>query len=235
MGLRDEKKQATRTTIADTALTLFLEKGFDRVTVAEVARAAHVSVNTVFNYFPTKEDLLFDRQDEAVQRLSRAARDRRPGEPVTTALHRAFRERVDRDDPTLGLHPGAGRFWQLIDDSPALASRARLLHELTEDALATTLAETVDPTTARLAAAILAALDRALHAEIRHLITRGDPSGAVRTAITTTAARAYATLDQSAFAALDPTSATLSQPASTAPDEPTTSLSQPASTAPEAG
>ncbi|GAA4942930.1 TetR family transcriptional regulator [Actinoplanes utahensis] len=195
MGLRDEKKQATRAAIADAALRLFLEKGFDRVTVAEVARAAHVSVNTAFNYFPTKEDLLFDRQDEVVQRLSHAVRDRRPGESPAAAAHRAFLDRLDRDDPTLGLTPDAVRFWRLIDGSPALQARTRLLHEMTETALAAALAESFDPTTARLTAALLTAADRALHTEIRHRVTRGDPPTAVRTAITTVAARLFTVLD----------------------------------------
>lgn len=79
VALRAEKKAATRTAIADAALALFLTKGFDRVTVAEVADAARVSVNTAFNYFPTKEDLFFDRQDEVVQRLAGAVRGRGPG------------------------------------------------------------------------------------------------------------------------------------------------------------
>ncbi|MEV4282798.1 TetR/AcrR family transcriptional regulator [Actinoplanes xinjiangensis] len=187
MGLRDEKKQATRTAIADAALTLFLEKGFERVTVAEVARAANVSVNTVFNYFPTKEDLFFDRQDEVTQRLAAAVRGRADGETPVAAVHRAFAERLDRDDPTLGLRPGSALFWRVVDDSPALLARARLLRERTEEALADALA---DP----LAAALLAAADHALHAEIRRRITLGESPESVRTAVRAAAARAFTVL-----------------------------------------
>ena len=61
LGLRERKKQQTRELIAETARRLFTERGFERVTVAEIARAAEVSEQTVFNYFPTKEELVFWR------------------------------------------------------------------------------------------------------------------------------------------------------------------------------
>ncbi|WP_433591989.1 TetR family transcriptional regulator [Nocardia sp. CA-145437] len=184
MALREEKKRATRTALADAAMALFVEKGFDRVTVAEVARAANVSVNTAFNYFPTKEDLFFDRQDEVVNRLAAAVRDREPGESAAAAVRRSFLDRVRRDDPTLGLAPAATTFWQLIDDSPALQARLRRLGEQTENALAEALAEATgaeaDDPVPRLVAAALAGLDRALHAEIRRAILAGAAPETVR-------------------------------------------------------
>jgi AcrR family transcriptional regulator len=61
MGLRERKKEQTRQLIADRAWRLFAEHGFDRVTVAEVAREAEVAEATVFNYFRTKEDLFYSR------------------------------------------------------------------------------------------------------------------------------------------------------------------------------
>ena len=63
-----------RQRIADIAMGLFMLRGFEKVTVAEVATAADVSVNTVFNYFKTKEDLFFDRQDVAVESLGGVVR-----------------------------------------------------------------------------------------------------------------------------------------------------------------
>ncbi|MTE16600.1 TetR/AcrR family transcriptional regulator [Nocardia aurantiaca] len=187
MALREEKKRATRTALADAAMTLFAAKGFDRVTVAEVARAANVSVNTAFNYFPTKEDLFFDRQDEVANRLAQAVREREQGESAAAAIRRAFLDRMRRDEPTLGLSPGATAFWRMIDESPALQARLRRLGEQSEAALAEALAEATntspeDPT-ARLAAAALAGLDRALHAEIRRATLMGADPDTVRATV----------------------------------------------------
>src|ERR1043165_9698668 len=116
VALRAEKKAATRTAIADAALALFLAKGFDRVTVAEVADAARVSVNTAFNYFPTKEDLFFDRQDEVVRRLAGAVRDRRPGGSPAAAWRRLSLDELDRGEPPLALSPDVGAFWQVVEE-----------------------------------------------------------------------------------------------------------------------
>src|ERR671931_1436658 len=88
LGLRELKKQRTRELIAETARRLFTERGFDRVTVAEVARAAEVSEKTVFNYFPTKEDLVYWRLESFEEELLRAVRERDPGESVLSAFGR---------------------------------------------------------------------------------------------------------------------------------------------------
>lgn len=80
-GLRERKKRQTRQRISDIATGLFLEHGFVTVTVAEVAEAADVSVNTVYNYFPAKEDLFLDRGEAVVDRLSGYVRGRRAGSP----------------------------------------------------------------------------------------------------------------------------------------------------------
>src|SRR3954470_24469510 len=79
-GLRERKKEQTRRLIAETARRLFAERGFDAVTVGEVARAADVSEKTVFNYFPTKEDLFYSGMEAFEERLLGAVREREPGE-----------------------------------------------------------------------------------------------------------------------------------------------------------
>src|SRR5437773_10457195 len=87
-GLRERKKAKTRQAIAEAAQRLFTERGFDAVTVAEVARAADVSEGTVFNYFPTKEDLFFGQMEDFESALVDAVRNRAPGESVLAAFRR---------------------------------------------------------------------------------------------------------------------------------------------------
>jgi len=92
MGLRELKKEQTRQLIAGTAWRLFADRGFDRVTVAEIAREAQVAEATVFNYFPGKEDLFYSRFEAFNARLADAVRDREPGEPALAAFRRALLE-----------------------------------------------------------------------------------------------------------------------------------------------
>jgi AcrR family transcriptional regulator len=126
-GLRERKKARTRALIAETAMGLFAAQGFDGVTVAEVAEAAEVAVTTVFNYFPTKEDLFFDRQEEVVEHLSRVVSARRPGESFAAACRRDMLELIAARDWRAGLVPSMGDFYRLVDRSPALQARARLM------------------------------------------------------------------------------------------------------------
>jgi len=92
MGLRESKKEQTRTLIADTAWRLFADRGFDAVRVAEIAREAYVSEATVFNYFPRKEDLLYSRLEGFGERLVAAVDSRPPGEPVLDAVRNFLTE-----------------------------------------------------------------------------------------------------------------------------------------------
>jgi Transcriptional regulator len=107
MGLRETKKLQTRQAIADSAMGLFVERGFDHVTVGDVARHAGVSEKTVFNYFPTKEDIFFDEVPERLEALGETAAaaagpvarrgdarpSRRAGESAREPGVRAFRAR----------------------------------------------------------------------------------------------------------------------------------------------
>jgi AcrR family transcriptional regulator len=118
VGLREVKKLETRREIADTAMRLFVERGFDHVTVAEVAAAAHVSEKTVFNYFPTKEDLFFDEVPEREAAIVQALRERGPGETVAAALRRLQAAECGRLSS-----PGFATFARIIEESPALQAK----------------------------------------------------------------------------------------------------------------
>jgi AcrR family transcriptional regulator len=90
MGLRETKKEKTRKLISDLARDLFIEKGFGAVTVAEIAGKAEVAVTTLFNYFPTKESIIFDREDEIDAAIQAAIRGRKKGQSILDALHQYF-------------------------------------------------------------------------------------------------------------------------------------------------
>ena len=85
-GLRERKKQQTRQLLSQTARRLFTERGFEQVSIAEIARAADVSEQTVFNYFPTKEDLVFSGLEVFEAQLLAAIRERAPGQTVIDAF-----------------------------------------------------------------------------------------------------------------------------------------------------
>lgn len=145
-GLRERKKRQTRQYISDVATGLFLDRGFDAVTVAEVADAADVSVNTVYNYFPAKEDLFFDRSKGIVDRLARWVRARGEGESAAAAVLRELREEVEAVSPRLGLMDGYAQFMRVIHAAPALRSRLWAIgQEVVENLEATLREETGAP------------------------------------------------------------------------------------------
>jgi AcrR family transcriptional regulator len=131
MGLRESKKLHTREAIAREAMRLFATRGFDHVTVAEVADAAGVSEKTVYNYFPTKEDLFFDEAPARRDALVAAIRERKPGWSVFAALRE-----VQAAQSARFADPRFAQFARIIEESPAL--RAKELEVMSDfaDALA---------------------------------------------------------------------------------------------------
>ncbi|MBP2326516.1 AcrR family transcriptional regulator [Kibdelosporangium banguiense] len=115
----------TRARISEVATRLFLERGFDAVTVAEVAREAGVSSVTVFNHFPRKEDLLLDRQVDAVELLRSAVRDRAAGVDVLASLREVSLRLLDDRHALSGVGDGSIPFFRTVAASPALIARAR--------------------------------------------------------------------------------------------------------------
>ncbi|MFI8072449.1 TetR/AcrR family transcriptional regulator [Streptomyces sp. NPDC086033] len=140
-GLRERKKRQTRQYISDVATGLFIERGFDAVTVAEIADAANVSVNTVYNYFPAKEDLFLDRSKGIVDRLSRWVRGRDVGESAAAAVLRELRGEVEAVSPRVGLLAGYDRFMRVVQDAPTLRSRLWSIQQEVQENLETSLRE----------------------------------------------------------------------------------------------
>lgn len=139
-GLRERKRRAAREAIAATARRLFAERGFDAVTVSQVAAAADVSEKTVFNYFPTKEDLAFAGREEGVARLVTDIIERPPGTSVldvfralTATVLDAFAGPGDESLLTVA---------KIIRHSPALQQRLTVGWESGAEAITTAVAET---------------------------------------------------------------------------------------------
>ena len=130
----------TRARILEVANRLFLEHGYDTVTVAEVARQAGVSSVTVFNHFPRKEDLFLDRTVDAVEFLRSAVRDRAPGVDVLASLREVSLRLFDARHPLSGVNDRSVPFFRTVAASPALVARAR---EIASE-LQRTLAEELD-------------------------------------------------------------------------------------------
>ncbi|WEV25723.1 helix-turn-helix domain containing protein [Streptomyces sp. 71268] len=143
-GRRERKKAATRQKIADTALRLFLERGYDAVGIRDVAAEADVAVTTLFSHFPAKEALVFEQDADFEQRLTRAVTDRAPDAPLIPALRREVLALVRHC-----TGDGAGPIWQMIDSSPALRRYEESMRLRHAEALAAAIeAEFAPPRTA---------------------------------------------------------------------------------------
>jgi AcrR family transcriptional regulator len=124
LGLRERKKRQTRQSIFETASRLFAERGFDAVTVSEVARAADVSEVTVFNYFPTKEDLFFGGMEVFEEQLLEAVRRRGAGESALAAFRHLVMDGFTRV-AAVETAPVIAKAAMLINASAALQARER--------------------------------------------------------------------------------------------------------------
>lgn len=157
-GLRERKKRQARAAIADAALELFAETGFDDTTVAEVARRAGVSPASVARHFPTKESLLFPGQDVHAPALARAIAERPPEETPYDAVVGALRDAEPVDAPGLRRMLLARR---AIARSTVLRGRAAGLLDTWRDTIAeAAVVRGADPADARvLATVVVAVLD----------------------------------------------------------------------------
>jgi AcrR family transcriptional regulator len=197
-GLRERKKRATRQRISEVATVLFAERGFDNVTVAEVAEAANVSKMTVFNYFPHKEELIFDRGGEARELIAAALRDRPPGRSVVAVAHRLLLDLIESRHPLGGVRDGQRGFWQTVVDSPALRSAVRNSADEQEQALTALLRETVERKPAdppdELVAAMLVAAYRTVYRQAITATLAGRSADEIRPAVLAMANQAFGLL-----------------------------------------
>jgi AcrR family transcriptional regulator len=182
VGLRERKKEQTRQAIAETAWRLFAERGYDRVSVAEIARAAEVAEATVFNYFPTKEDLFYSRLAAFGDQLVEAIGARSPGEPALAAFGRFMlgsggwlRQAEAGDTAAMDRLRTVNR---LIAASPDLQAREQLAIARSTRALADLLADQTgagpDDIAPKVAANALMGVHRALLDEVRRRVLAGE-------------------------------------------------------------
>ncbi|WP_432097001.1 TetR/AcrR family transcriptional regulator [Streptomyces sp. bgisy100] len=175
VGRRERKKAATRQTIADAALELFLEHGFERVSVRDVAERADVSTTTLFAHFPSKEALVFDREEEVEAGLIAAVRERPEGRSVIEEL----RAHALKSWVPIASDPRLRRFAALVDRTPALREYAERMWMRHAGALGAAIAEELGREAGDLACSALARFVLEVPALIRG---RRDPSAAVETA-----------------------------------------------------
>ena len=199
-GLRERKKRLTRQQISDVATTLFVVRGFEHVTVSEIARIVGVSEKTVFNYFPTKESLVFDRADEGVERLATALRERDAGESPTKAMLRALAEEPEELEQLPDeIHMFMPLFSEMVAATPALHAAWLELHARLVEVATQALAEHAevdprDPEPMIAARAVVGLLEVEYASRIRH-VEAGLRGGELRAAINADLERAARMLD----------------------------------------
>jgi AcrR family transcriptional regulator len=198
-GLRERKKQQTRQTIVDTAHRLFGERGFDAVTVAEVAREADVSEGTVFNYFPTKEDLFYGGLESFEERLVDAVRERATGESALAAFRRFVlvgTKRLEADEVADVIVSATG----ILTASGALQAREHEIVARFTEELGALLAEETgrapDDAEPRAAAAALMGVQRAVVGHVRAAAVAGTRGRKLATSARKQAERAFARVEQ---------------------------------------
>ena len=181
LGLRERKKERTRQLLADTARRLFSERGFEQVSVAEIARAAEVSQATVFNYFPNKEDLVYNRLETFEEQLLSAIRDRPRGETVIAAFRNFILEPrglLAATDEASAKRLAA--LTRMITASPALLAREQQIFARYTDGLAALIADETgasagDPRPYVVANALIG-VHRSLIAYVRQRLEAGTPN-----------------------------------------------------------
>ena len=196
-GLRERKKQRTRELIADTARKLFLARGFDSVTVAEIARAAEVDTKTVYNYFPSKPELFYYRLEEFEQAMLDAVQEREAGVSILAAFGRFV-----LDQHGVLAQPDASErlraITRTIVDSPTLLAHEQRVFGRFTAALATAIADETraNPSEVQpwVVANALIGMHRSLIDHVRRETLAGTPNRKLARSVRAQAKQALATL-----------------------------------------
>ncbi|GAA0940759.1 TetR/AcrR family transcriptional regulator [Nonomuraea longicatena] len=187
MSLRERKKLQTRRRIADVAVELFVARGFDQVTITEVAAAAEVSVNTVYNYFTCKEDLVLPPDEASARRLADIVLERPIGQSAAGAVLTRLREEVRRCDRSVGLTEGFGQVLQMMRGAPTLTARLEDLGREMTAVLTSALAEETeaapDDPLPRVVAWHLGSLHSLVYAEVARRTTLGESPQTISAAV----------------------------------------------------
>jgi AcrR family transcriptional regulator len=180
-GLRERKKEQTRLLLERTARRLFAARGFEHVSVVEIAKAADVSEATVFNYFPRKEDLVYGRMQSFEDEMVRAIHGRPIGEPILAAFSRFILQppRLLAANEARGAKELAV-VSRVIAKSPALLAREAQILERHTDTLAKLIADEtgagLDDPRPWIAANALIGVHRTILAHVRRRVTAGHNS-----------------------------------------------------------
>jgi len=150
VGLRERKKRQTRQHIADTAARLFAERGYEHVSVLDVAEAAEVSEQTVYNYFPTKQDLVFDREEDLSDRLTELIRSRPSGTSPAAAIRDEALSFVE-SIKAIPADQARGGLDYLAAISPTVRRLSLEVTDRLADAMAVAITETSDEVNPQLA------------------------------------------------------------------------------------
>ena len=200
-GLRERKKQRTYGAISDAAIALFLDKGFDAVSVTDIAEAAEVSKPTLFRYFAAKEDMALHRFADHEDEAARVVRARPAATAPLTSLEEHFLAGLDARDPVTGLcdHPDVLAFHRLLYGTPSLVARMDLYKTRSEAHLAGALEEAAPDTehgalTARLAAGQILVAQRVLATDNWRRISGGASADDVHTTARAEARHAFGLL-----------------------------------------
>jgi AcrR family transcriptional regulator len=194
MGLRELKKQRTFDAVSTLAVDMFLERGFDNVSVSDIAAAAEISKPTLFRYFRSKEDLALHRLADHAGEPARVVSTRIAGLSPLDALHQHFLEGLARRDPVTGLNddPDVLAYHDMVFSTPSLSTRVEEFQIRDEQSLAEALAPAVpDTLTARLASAQILAVQRVLARANWQRLCAGESAEALHPAATAAADLAF--------------------------------------------